>query len=184
MAHIIRSIALTGAAAAALLGSAGTVHADTPDEATVAVQAAVDRAAGTPVALPSGRTLHIRGLDTAAHRATPDHHTTVVTLASATTTGLRADTADATTVNPAVNTGYTQQPVQAAGAGTISVTVALGIGLAIFCISLVRRNKVHAGYAFALVAFGIFLAPTVFGPMIQNLGISVGTSLGSIWSGL
>jgi hypothetical protein len=30
----------------------------------------------------------------------------------------------------------------------------------------------------------VYLAPTFFGPLVQQLGGSVGSSLGNVWSGL
>ncbi|MFE5890486.1 hypothetical protein ACFQ6E_16320 [Streptomyces sp. NPDC056462] len=194
MARIIRTLALTGAAAAALMGTAGTVHADTPEEATATVEAAVDRAAGTPVSLPSGKTVHVRGLDTAAYRTDAAHHDTVVTLTADTTTvpgiagidsSLRRGTEAGTGAavgNPAT---YNQQQVQtqASGTGSISVLAALGIGLAIFTFLMVKKGRINAWHAFALVLFGVVLAPTTFGPMLQNLGVSAATGLGNVWSG-
>ena len=178
MARIIRTLALTGAAAAALLGTAGTVHADTPEQASATVQTAVDHAAGAPVTLPSGKTLHVRGLDTAAYRTDASHHATVVTVADGTTgTGAAIGTpADYTTQQRQIQ-------VQAASGGSISVLAALGIGLAIFTFLMVKKGRINAWHAFALVLFGVVLAPTTFGPMLQNLGVSAASGLGNVWSG-
>lgn len=193
MARIIRALALTGAAATALLGAAGTVHADTPEKATAAVEAAIDRAAGTPVGLPSGKTLHVRGLDTATYR-TAAHYDTVVTLAADTTAapgtaGIDSTLRQGTEVGTGAAVGnppaYNQQQVQvqAASTGSISVLAALGIGLAIFTFLMVKKGRINAWHAFALVLFGVVLAPTTFGPMLQNLGVSAATGLGNVWSG-
>ncbi|MEU8977628.1 hypothetical protein [Streptomyces sp. NPDC048309] len=193
MARIIRTLALTGAAAAALLGTAGIVHADTPEKATATVETAVDQAIGAPVSLPSGKTIHVRGLDTAAYRTDASHHNTVVTVADGQngqgtgTTGIDSSLRQGTTGSgAAVGTpaGYTQQQVQVqAGAGSISVLAALGIGLAIFTFLMVKKGRINAWHAFALVLFGVVLAPTTFGPMLQNLGVSAATGLGNVWSG-
>ncbi|MFG1668781.1 hypothetical protein [Streptomyces sp. Y7] len=192
MARIIRVLALTGAAAAALLGTASTVHADTPETATATVEAAVDRTTGTPIVLPSGKTLHVRGLDTATYRTDAAHHDTVITLAADTTTGPGTAGIDST-LREGTGTGavggnpaaYNQQQVQvqAAGTGSISVLAALGIGLAIFTFLMVKKGRINAWHAFALVLFGVVLAPTTFGPMLQNLGVSAATGLGNVWSG-
>jgi hypothetical protein len=177
MARIIRTLALSGAAAAALLGTAGTVHADTPEKATTIVESAVDRAAGAPVTLPSGKTVHIRGLEAAAYRTDAAHHTTVVTVADGTT-------GNGAAVGTPTYTDYTQQPVQARSTGgTISVVAALGIGLAIFTFLMVKKGRINAWHAVALVTFGVVLAPTTFGPLLQNLGVSAATSLGNVWGG-
>ncbi|MEU8749742.1 hypothetical protein [Streptomyces chartreusis] len=194
MARIIRTLALTGAAATALLGAAGSVHADTPEKATATVEAAVDRAASTLVSLPSGKTLHVRGLDTATYRTHASHYDTVVTLAADTTTapgtaGIDSTLRQGTEVGTGAAVGnppaYNQQQVQvqAAGTGSISVLAALGIGLAIFTFLMVKKGRINAWHAFALVLFGVVLAPTTFGPMLQNLGVSAATGLGNVWSG-
>ncbi|MCZ4605408.1 hypothetical protein O3S80_16965 [Streptomyces sp. Lzd4kr] len=194
MARIIRILALTGAAAAALLGTASTVHADTPETTTATVEAAVDHATGTPVILPSGKALHVRGLDSAIYRTDAAHHDTVITLAADTTTAPGTAGIDSTLREGAgAGTGavggnpaaYNQQQVQvqAAGTGSISVLAALGIGLAIFTFLMVKKGRINAWHAFALVLFGVVLAPTTFGPMLQNLGVSAATGLGNVWSG-
>ncbi|MFF4574849.1 hypothetical protein [Streptomyces sp. NPDC001410] len=192
MARIIRTLALTGTAAAALLGIAGTAHADTPEKATTVVRSAVDRAAGAPVTLPSGKAVHIRGLDTAAYRADAAHRSAVVTVADGQTGqpgmagidfSLRQGTTGtgATVGTPA---GYNQQQVQVQSAGgTISVVAMLGIGLAVFTFVMVKKGRINAWHATALVMFGVVLAPTTFGPLLQNLGVSAATSLGNVWSG-
>ncbi|MFE1288645.1 hypothetical protein [Streptomyces sp. NPDC058751] len=178
MARIIRTLALTGAAAAALLGTAGTVHADTPEKATATVEAAIDRAAGAPVTLPSGRTVHIRGLDTAAYRADASHRSTVVTIADGQNTGTGVGTPAYTDFNT-----QTQQVRTQSAGGTISVVAMLGTGLAIFTFFMVKKGRINAWHAVALVMFGVVLAPTTFGPLLQNLGVSAATSLGNVWGG-
>ncbi|WP_262062626.1 hypothetical protein [Streptomyces sp. STR69] len=192
MARIIRTLALSGAAATALLGTAGTVHAAAPEQATVAVEAAVDRAAGAPVTLPSGKTVHVCGFDTAAYRTDASHHATVVALAADASpapgmagidSSLRASTNTGTGAVIGTPTNLNQQQVQAASAGSISVVAALGIGLAVFTFVMVKKGRINAWHAVALVMFGVVLAPTTFDPMLQNLGVSAATSLGNVWSG-
>ncbi|MFE2045927.1 hypothetical protein ACFXAZ_34410 [Streptomyces sp. NPDC059477] len=177
MSRIIRTFAVTGAAAAALLGTAGTVHAATTEEATATVEAAVDRAAGAPVTLPSGKTLHVRGLDTVAYRADDVHHQTLASVV--------ADTRSAGVgVVPAGLPASTPQQVQTqAAGGSISVVAMLGIGLAIFTFFMIKKGRINAWHAAALVMFGVVLAPTTFGPLLQSLGVSAAGALGNIWSG-
>lgn len=186
MARIIRTLALTGAAAAALLGTASAVHADTPEQASVSVETAVDRAAGASVTMPSGKTLHVRGLDAASYRADASHQSAVVTLADGPSPQGGIEGIDSSLRQAETGTvGVTPAQMQTkASGGTISVTVAIGIGLAIFTFLMVKKGRINAWHAVALVMFGVFLAPTTFGPLLQNLGVSVGTSLGNVWGGL
>jgi hypothetical protein len=60
----------------------------------------------------------------------------------------------------------------------------MGVGLLIVVIVMVRKGHVKFVQAAACVALGVYLAPTFFGPLVQQLGGSVGSSLGNVWSGL
>lgn len=191
MPRIIRAVAVSAAAAAAVLGTATLASAATPEEASATVQAAVDRAAGAPVSLPDGRTLHVRGLDGASYRADAAHRTAVVTLADGTNPGMAG--IDGALQNPGVGSNV-QQPnnvgtnpqqfTTQASAGGISVTVAVGVGLVIFAIVLVRKRTVHGFHAAVLISLGVLLAPTFVGPLVQQISGSVGSSLGNIWTGM
>ncbi|RAJ42022.1 hypothetical protein K388_07496, partial [Streptomyces sp. KhCrAH-43] len=78
MSRIIRTLAVSGAAAAALLGTATVASADDSADVPASVQAAADHAAGTPVSLPDGRVIHVTGLDSVSYRADAAHRTAVV----------------------------------------------------------------------------------------------------------
>lgn len=197
MNETLRRIAVSGSAAVALLGGAATLTTITAEPASAAdMQTAIDRATGTPVRLPDGRTLHIRGLDTASYQADADHHEAAVTLASAKTdttpdisNGLTPDTGGQGSVlqNPyntgQVPAGYGQQIQTQAGGGTISLTVAIGVALLAVVIVMVKKGHVKFAQAFACVALGVYLAPTFFGPLIQQLGGSAASGLGNVWAG-
>ncbi|MCX4596128.1 hypothetical protein OG819_42705 [Streptomyces sp. NBC_01549] len=192
----IRRIAVSGSAAVALLGGAAAITTVTAPSASAAdMQAAITRATGAPVNMPDGRVVHVRGLDAAAYKASPEHTSTVVLAAAKSdttdpagiTTGLTTDGGQGAAIqNPVTGqqTGYNQQITTQAGGGTISLTVAMGVGLLIVVIVMVRKGHVKFVQAAACVALGVYLAPTFFGPLVQQLGGSVGSSLGNVWSGL
>ncbi|MEV6726872.1 hypothetical protein AB0M94_38880 [Streptomyces xanthochromogenes] len=191
MPSIIRTVAVSAAAAAAVLGTANLASAATPEEATATVEAAVNRAAGAPVSLPDGRTLHVRGLDSASYRADSAHRRALVTLADGTNPGmagidssLQNAGAGAPVQQPNTVGTTPQQFTTQASAGGISVTVAVGVGLVIFAIVLVRKRTVHGFHAAVLISLGVLLAPTFVGPLVQQISGSVGSSLGNIWTGM
>ncbi|NWF27998.1 hypothetical protein HW130_17285 [Streptomyces sp. PKU-EA00015] len=175
MARTIRTLALTGTAAAALLGTAGTVHADTPEKATTVVQAAVDRAAGAPVTLPSGKTVHIRGLDTAAYRADAGHRTTIVQLAAG---GVGSPIQQQPGYNPQ------QVHTQAGDGAALGTGAVLALVLGIVLFFGIKGGKVSKGWAFTSMALGIVLAGTFVGPLVTQLGGTGVTAFGNIFGGL
>ncbi|MFJ6566602.1 hypothetical protein ACIQNU_04230 [Streptomyces sp. NPDC091292] len=192
----IRRIAVSGSAAVALLGGAATITVTGADTATAAdMQTVINRATGAPVTLPDGRVLRVPGLDNAGYAATPEQHSTIVLAAAKTDsdptgigTGLTPDNGQGAAITgpyqQAPTTGYNPQQIQTqAGAGAISVTVVIGIALLAIVIVMVKKGHVKFAQAFACVALGIYLAPTFFGPLIQQLGGSAATGLGNVWSG-
>ncbi|MFE7120641.1 hypothetical protein ACFU99_34945 [Streptomyces sp. NPDC057654] len=202
MPRIIRSLAVTGAAAAALLGAGGSLSdaAAADDNAGVVRVAAqeVARATGAPVTLPSGKTIHVTGLGSAAYRADAAQQATVTTLADA-APGAGSGTGGGTgSMESELNQNQQQggqQPTGQYGTGTngirtqasggsISMTAAIGLGLLIAVIAAIRSNKVRWLWAVVCIALGVYLTPTVVGPMIQSFGGSIGSSLGNVWSGL
>ncbi|MGW0577728.1 hypothetical protein ACWD25_17540 [Streptomyces sp. NPDC002920] len=201
MSTVIRRIAVSGSAAVALLGGAATITvADSSTASATEIQSHIDRATGAPVNLPDGRVMHIRGLDTAGRTATAEQQTAVVSLAayqadatdpSGITNGITPDNGSGHALqNPlntpggtgAVQTGVNDQIVTQAGGGAISITVAMGVGLLIVVIVMVRRGQVKFAQAAMCIALGVYLAPTFVGPLVQQLGGSLGGSLGNVWS--
>jgi hypothetical protein len=196
MNQTIRRIAVSGSAAVALLGGAAAITTATaPSAAAAEMQTVINRATGAPVNMPDGRVVHVRGLDAAAYTASPEQHSVIIQAAAKSdttdpagiTTGLTTDGGQGAAIqNPVTGqqTGYNQQITTQAGGGTISLTVAMGVGLLIVVIVMVRKGHVKFVQAAACVALGVYLAPTFFGPLVQQLGGSVGSSLGNVWSGL
>lgn len=190
----LRRIAVSGSAAVALLGGAATITiADSGTASATEIQAAVDRATGAPVNMPDGRTVHIRGLDNASYKASAEH-TAAITLAAVKadtdpadiTNGITPDNGSGSVIqNPynQVPAGTNQQIQTQAGGGAISVTVAVGLGLLIAVIVMVKKGSLRWLQAVACVALGVYLAPTFVGPLVQQLGGSLGTGLGNVWSG-
>ncbi|MEU3528847.1 hypothetical protein AB0E62_34200 [Streptomyces sp. NPDC038707] len=193
MSVTFRQIAVSGGAAVALLGGAAAITATTPAPAAAATQHTVERAVTAPVQLPDGRTVRITGMGGYGHQATPDHVTAVSAVAYREdgspnyTTGVAPDNGVTRLENP-MNTpqqqpaGVNQQITTQAGGGAISVTVAIGIGLLIGVGYMIKRGSVKLAQAAACTALGVYLAPTFVGPLVQQLGGSVGTSLGNVWS--
>lgn len=187
--RIVQRIALSGSAAIALLGGAAALGTVTAEPAQAAeIQAAVDHAAGATVTLPDGRTMHIRGLENVSYRADAGQRTTVENLAASGSGNENLNLGPGTTpdyggAGQQMGTNPQQYQTQA-GAASISITVAIGIGLAVIAVTWIRKGTVRALNAVVLIALGVYLAPTVFGPMITNLGGSLGSSLGNIWTGL
>lgn len=194
MSRIVRTIALSGAAAAALFASAGTASADTPEAVSVTVESAVTAAAGTSVTLPSGKTLRITGMNSVSYQANDSHRAAVTTLADGPAgDGVGSDLS----VNPQPGNGFDprlntpnpqygtnpQQYQTQAGGGAISVTVAIGLALLVVVIVMVKKGNVKVAQAVACIALGVYLAPTFVGPLVQQLGGSAATSLGNVWAG-
>ena len=154
MNQTIRRIAVSGAAAVALLGGAAAT----------------------------------------ATAAAPEHEATVIAIAktdaqdpAGITNGLTPDNGSGAAIQNPLNqqqVNVTPQQIQTqAGGGAISVTVAVGLALLIAVIVMVKRGSVRALQAVACVALGVYLAPTFVGPLVQQLGGSIGTGLGNVWAG-
>ncbi|MFJ5547017.1 hypothetical protein [Streptomyces sp. NPDC093225] len=178
MARIIRTLAVSGAAAAAILSAAPLAAADTPEQATAIVEAAVDRAAGAPVSLPSGRTVAVRGLDSVSYHADAAHHGAVVTLANSAGVGAPLE-------QTSTQLGTTTQVRTQAGTGAAigtGVVVTLVLGIVLFF--GIKHNKVSKGWAFLCAALGITLGGSVLGPLVMNLGDAAVTAVGSVLGSL
>ncbi len=192
----LRRIAVSGGAAVALLGGAATITVASADTASAAeVQTAIDRATGAPVTLPDGRTMHVRGLDTAGYRATAEQRTAVVSLASVTEddsdgvgTGLTPDGGSGAAIqNPYSQTpaNYTPQQIQTqAGGGTIAVSIVSILVLAILVFVKVKHSGLKAIDATLGVLFGIALSGTFIGTMGSQMTNSLVGSLGTMLGGL
>ncbi|WP_406401614.1 hypothetical protein OH805_21240 [Streptomyces sp. NBC_00879] len=195
MNRIVRTIALSGAAAATVLGAATAATAATPEQATAVIEAAVDRAASTPATLPSGKTIHIRGLDNAVYRADAGHRTAVVQLAG--TTG--SQPGGTAGIDESLNgplpqggvgaqlqqPGYSPQQIQTQASGAALGTgavLALVLGLVLFF--GVKNGRVSKGWAFTSMAMGVVLAGTFVGPLVTQLGGTGVTAFSNIFGGL
>lgn len=177
-----RQFAVSGSAAVALLGGAAAITLADSDTASAAeTQTVAHRAVTAPVTLPDGRTMRITGMGGHGHTASADQVATVA--AYKTGTGTDSGFAPQGVVGQQVPAGYNQQVTTQAGGGAISITVAVGIGLLIGVGVMVRRGHVKFVQAAACVALGVYLAPTFVGPLIQQIGGSVGSGLGNVWSG-
>jgi hypothetical protein len=185
MSRIVRTLAVSGAAAAALLGAASVAAADSTDT-TVSITAAADRAAGAPVSLPDGRTLHVRGLDSVSYRADAAHHSAVVTLADGPAAGQGADLAPQG-VGTQIGNGVYQQPQQVqtqAGAGGISTVAVAALALGIVVFFGIKGGRVGKGWVVVSIALGVLLSGTLIGPLVSQLTGSGVTAFGNIWSGM
>ncbi|MGW0920120.1 hypothetical protein ACWD3J_14020 [Streptomyces sp. NPDC002755] len=199
MNTVIRRIAVSGSAAAALLGGAAAITVAYSGTASATeIQAHIDRATGAPVTMPDGRTVHIRGLDTAGRPATAEHHTAVVTLASykadpndpaGITNGLTADNGSGSALQNPLNSGTIpastpQQITTQAGGGTISVGIVSILVLAIIVFVKVKHSGLKVADAVLGALFGIAIAGTTFGAMGNSLTNSVVGSLSSMLGNL
>lgn len=192
----IRQFAVSGSAAVALLGGAAAITvADTSTASATEMQTAVDRATGAPVNMPDGRTVHIRGLDTAAYKADASHYTAAVTLASANsdddpagvTTGVTPDGGTGSALqNPTQQTpaGYNQQIQTQASGGAIATGIVSLLILAIIVYVKVKHSGLKAGDAVIGALLGIALSGTVIGTMGSQLTNSLVGSLGTMLGGL
>jgi hypothetical protein len=181
-------VALSGAAAAAVLGVAGVASAATPDAVTVQ---SVEAATGIPVRwVDAGRTITVTGLPVSSYTASDAHHATVADMASSTTPNGLGQGAGVPGVgtNPATGTApatYTQQQVnlQSVG-GTIGVGVVsiLIIGVVVFF--GIKHSKVTLWWGLTLVSLGVLLQPTFIGSTVNSITSSVVTSAASAISGL
>ncbi|MYS37227.1 hypothetical protein [Streptomyces sp. SID4920] len=185
MSRIIRTLAVSGAAAAALLGTATVASADDSADVPASVQAAADHAAGTPVSLPDGRVIHVTGLDSVSYRADAAHRTAVVTLADG--LGDTRLTGNQPEVN-GIGTGLVENPqgqmqTQASAGGMSTVAVAaLAIGIIVFF--GLKSGKIAKGWFVVSVIFGVLLSGTLVGPMVSQLTGSGVTMFGNFWAGM
>jgi hypothetical protein len=212
--RIVRTIALSGVAAAAVLGTATTSSAATPETVHTVVEAAVDRAAGAPVTLPSGTRIHVTGMESAAYRATDVHRTAVVQLAAATpapkppkggTKGIEDSLDDFEGANnevggqqpqggigqqiPQQPAGYgMQQPQQMqtqAGAGTgLGVGAVVILVLSIVLVFGLKGGKVSKGWAIACIVLGVALGGTVVGGIVSQISGSGVSAVNNIFGSL
>ncbi|MFD8851839.1 hypothetical protein [Streptomyces sp. NPDC059604] len=182
MSRIIRTLAVSGAAAAALLGTASTAAADSPESAAAVVEAAADRAAGAPVTLPSGKVLHVRGLDSVSYRADASHRTAVAALGDE----LGSMPGNRPVAEPnGIGTGLTQPQVQnQAGVGGISTVGVAALAVGIILFFGVKHGKIEKGWLVLSLIMGVLLSGTVVGPMVSQLtGSGVGM-FGNFWAGM
>ncbi|MFG3585089.1 hypothetical protein [Streptomyces sp. NPDC047990] len=202
MTPTIRHIAVSGSAAVALLGGAAAITTATAPTASAAeIQTHIDRATGAPVTMPDGRTVHIRGLDTAAYKASPKHTSTIVLAAAKTDAtdpagisgGLTPDGGQGAAItnpnspqNPAFGqqTGYNQQVTTQAGGGAIGIGIVSILVLAIIMFVKVKHSGLKASDAVLGALFGIALSGTVVGAMGSQLTNSLVGSLGTMLGGL
>jgi cobalamin biosynthesis Mg chelatase CobN len=192
----IRRIAVSGSAAVALLGGAAAITTATAPSASAAeMQTVINRATGAPVNLPDGRTVHVRGLDAAAYKASPEQHSVIVQAAAKTdttdpagiTTGLTADGGQGAAIqNPVTGqqTGYNQQITTQSAGGTIAVGVVAIAILGLIVFFRVRHNHLKVGDAVVVTLLGVALSGTVIGAMATQMTNSGVGSLGGILGGL
>lgn len=202
MNQTIRRIAVSGSAAAALLGGAAAIGTATAPTASAAdMDTAITRATGAQVKLPDGRITYVRGMDAASYRATPEQHTVILAAAKSDDNpgaeignGLTPDNgAGAALQNPNqpnVNgqtpaTGYNPQQIQTqAGGGTIAVGIVAIIVLGLIVFFKVKSGAVKAFDAVLVSLLGISLAGTVIGGMGSDLTNNIIGSLGGMLSGM
>ena len=194
MNQTIRRIAVSGSAAVALLGGAAAITTATADTAS-ATETAVDRATGAPVTMPDGRTIHVRGLDTAAYRADAGHRTAVVRLAATNGTqpggtagiddSLNGPAPQGGVGQQIQQPGYNPQQVQTqAGGGTVAVGIVAILVLGIVVFFRVKSRQMKAGDAVLVGLFGIALSGTFIGAMGSQITTSLVGSLGGVLGGL
>ncbi|MFJ6729404.1 hypothetical protein ACIQPQ_31330 [Streptomyces sp. NPDC091281] len=199
MNSVVRRIAVSGSAAAALLGGAAAITVATPDTASaVELQARITHATGAPVTLPDGRTMRVPGLDTAGHHATPAQQSTVVTIAASSgdpdpsgiVTGITPDGGAGSALQgpnspqQQAPIGYPQQIQTQAGGGAIGIGIVSILILAIIVFVKVKHSGLKPVDATIGVLFGIALSGTVIGAMGSQLTNSLVGSLGTMLGGL
>ena len=190
----IRRIAVSGSAAVALLGGAAAITTATAPSASAAeMQTVINRATGAPVNLPDGRTVHVRGLDAAGYKASPEQHSVIIQAAAKADatpsigTGLTPNGGQGAVIqNPysQTPTGYNQQvTTQASGAGVATGVVAiLVLGIVVFF--KVKHGHLKVGDAVLVGLFGIAISGTVIGGMGGSITNSLVGSLGSMLGNL
>lgn len=194
----IRRIAVSGSAAVALLGgAAASATVSAPTASAAEVQTVIDRAAGAPVNLPDGRVAYVRGLDTAAYKASPEQHATVVQAAAKSDAtpnpgtgfdiGLTPNGGQGAAIqNPTSQTpaGFNRQVTTQAGGGAIGVSVVSILILAIIVFIKVKHSGLKAGDAAVGVLLGIAISGTFIGTMGSQMTNSLVSSMGNMLSGL
>ncbi|MER5820495.1 hypothetical protein [Streptomyces californicus] len=187
MSRIVRALAVSGAAAAALMGTATAATADSTEAAVATVEAAAHRAASAPVSLPDGRVLHVRGLDTVSYRADAAHHSAVVTLADGAPGQMPGNDVAPQGVGSQIGTGLQQQPQQVqtqAGAGSISTVAVAALVLGVITFFGIKAGKLAKGWFVVSLALGVLLSGTLIGPLVSQLTGSGVTAFGNIWAGM
>jgi apolipoprotein N-acyltransferase len=168
--RIVRSVALSGAALAALGIATPAVAAAAEHTSTVqSVQAATD----TTVRLADGtRTMTVRGLPTTHYAASADHSDAVITVAAV-----------QPSVAPAIDANVTPAVDQVTPASVSGGTIGAGlVGLMLIGVVVfigIKGRKVAPGWAITLVALGVLLDGTFVGPLIKQLTTSVVTAAAS-----
>lgn len=195
-----RRIVVSGSAAVALLGGAAAITvADAGTASATEMQAHIDRATGAPVNMPDGRTVYVRGLDTAAYRADTGHYTAAVQLASVKTdatptpgtdgitSGLTPDGGTGAQLQNPVNgtqTGYNQQIQTQAGGGTIAIGIVVILILGIVVFVKVKHSGLKAADAVIGVLFGVAISGTFVGAMASQMTSSLVGSVANALSSL
>ncbi|GHD70288.1 hypothetical protein GCM10010317_077290 [Streptomyces mirabilis] len=194
----LRRIAVSGSAAVALLGGAAAITtASAPSASAAEMQTVINQATGAPVNMPDGRVIHVRGMDAAAYKASPEQHSVIVQAAAKTdgtdpagiSNGLTADGGQGAAItNPntpvtGVQTGYNQQVTTQSAGGYIAAGV---VGTLLFgAIAVIRlRSNAHKGDAVLFLFLGVGLGGTAFGTMIHQITTSGVGSLGGVLGGL
>jgi hypothetical protein len=199
MNNTIRRIAVSGSAAVALLGGAAAITAaSAPTASAVEIETTINRATGAPVNLPDGRTIHVRGLDAAAYKASPDHTATVI-LASAKTdstdpsgisNGITPDGGQGSAIQnpntPATGqqNGVNEQVTTQAGGGTVAVGIVSILVLGIIVFFKVKHGHLKTSDAVLGGLFGIAVSGTFIGAMGSSITNSLVGSFGSMLGGL
>jgi hypothetical protein len=181
-------VALSGAAAAAVLGVAGVASAATPDAVTVQ---SVEAATGIPVRwVDAGRTITVTGLPVSSYTASDAHHAAVADMAASTTpNGLGVGVPGVGTPgvgSPATGTvpaTYTDQ-VSTNPGGTITVGATATLILLVVVGFAIRSGKIKVIWVLTSAVLGVLLAGTVFGAMASSMAGNGVTSLGSMLGNL
>jgi hypothetical protein len=148
--------------------------------------------------MPDGRVAHVRGMDAAAYKATPEHTSTIVLAAAKTdstdpsgiSNGLTSDGGQGAAItNPQTpatgqQTGYNQQITTQAGGSTIAVGIVAILVLGIVVFFRVRHNHLKVGDAVVVGLLGVALSGTVIGAMATQITNSGVGSLGGVLGGL
>ncbi|WP_461014518.1 hypothetical protein [Streptomyces daliensis] len=193
MQKIVRTLAVSGAAAVALLSGASAASAVGPSTVSAA---AVQQATGTPVTLPSGGTVHVTGMESAAYRADSAQLQAVTTLASGEGgAGLGSGNAPAPEMEqgdqvvPQQQTPGQVQPAygemqQTASGGAVAGTAVVALVLMVIIGYSIKRGGLAKGHMIACVILGVLLSPTFVGPLVTQLSGSASSSFGNLWAGL